>query len=261
MTVNMLIQIDKLVQLLESPVFTCPFLSINPTLVQRLTPTDLRLQLLEPEKYPFLYKCLYGVLMLLPQSSAFAALKNRLNSVSNIGFLHGGIRRYGCCSSHSTSKFTETNFPSTTQTAPSFDRATGTRLKTRDENSIRWVELLDKFKSVQERARRAALGPTRHSFDQSGPMSNPSLTAALSVAAADRPRHRASLSDTPRNASGASNVTIGNSALGSGHGAGGTTVGRVLESSTKAGPSAHKHKSSLPNLGRLGIGSRKSSKK
>ena len=71
MTVNMLIQIDKLVQLLESPVFTY-----------------LRLQLLEPEKYPYLYKCLYGLLMLLPQSSAFAALKNRLNSVSAIGYLH-----------------------------------------------------------------------------------------------------------------------------------------------------------------------------
>ena len=71
MTVNMLIQIDKLVQLLESPVFTY-----------------LRLQLLEPEKHPHLYKCLYGVLMLLPQSSAFAALKNRLNSVSAIGYLH-----------------------------------------------------------------------------------------------------------------------------------------------------------------------------
>jgi vacuole morphology and inheritance protein 14 len=71
MTVNMLIQIDKLVQLLESPVFTY-----------------LRLQLLEPERYPYLYKCLYGLLMLLPQSSAFAALKNRLNSVSAIGFVH-----------------------------------------------------------------------------------------------------------------------------------------------------------------------------
>ena len=70
MTVNMLIQIDKLVQLLESPVFTY-----------------LRMQLLEPDKYPYLYKCLYGVLMLLPQSSAFAALKNRLNSVSAIGYL------------------------------------------------------------------------------------------------------------------------------------------------------------------------------
>ncbi|KAK1251367.1 hypothetical protein MKX07_006846 [Trichoderma sp. CBMAI-0711] len=70
MTVNMLIQVDKLVQLIESPVFTY-----------------LRLQLLEPEKYPYLYKCMYGILMLLPQSSAFAALKNRLNSVSSIGFL------------------------------------------------------------------------------------------------------------------------------------------------------------------------------
>lgn len=50
--------------------------------------TDLRLQLLEPDRYPYLYKCLYGLLMLLPQSSAFAALKNRLNSVSAIGLLH-----------------------------------------------------------------------------------------------------------------------------------------------------------------------------
>ncbi|EOO02568.1 putative vacuole morphology and inheritance protein 14 protein [Phaeoacremonium minimum UCRPA7] len=71
MTVNILIQIDKLVQLLESPVFTY-----------------LRLQLLEPDKYPHIYKCLYGLLMLLPQSSAFAALKNRLNSVSSVGYLH-----------------------------------------------------------------------------------------------------------------------------------------------------------------------------
>lgn len=70
-TVPLLIQIDKLVQLLESPVFT-----------------HLRLQLLEPEKFPYLYKCLYGILMLLPQSSAFATLRNRLNSVSSIGFLH-----------------------------------------------------------------------------------------------------------------------------------------------------------------------------
>ncbi|KAJ5505375.1 Vacuole morphology and inheritance protein 14 [Penicillium expansum] len=224
MTVNMLIQIDKLVQLLESPVFTY-----------------LRLQLLEPEKYPFLYKCLYGVLMLLPQSSAFAALKNRLNSVGNIGFLHGAPR-------------------STTQTAPSFDRSTGTRLKTRDENSIRWVELLDKFKSVQERARRSQ-GSTRHSFDQSGPMSNPSLTAALSVAAADRPEDRSSLPDAPRGAPGPGNAAGGNSGLGGpGSGASGTAAGRTFDSSaTKAGPS-HKHKSSLPNLGRLGIGGRKSKK-
>ncbi|KAK0610480.1 ARM repeat-containing protein [Bombardia bombarda] len=118
MTVNILIQIDKLVQLLESPVFTY-----------------LRLQLLEPEKYPHLYKCLYGLLMLLPQSSAFAALKNRLNSVSSIGYLHIAPRPNA-----------------TTPSGPSFDRPN--RLKGRDDGIIRWNELLDKFKAVQERARR-----------------------------------------------------------------------------------------------------------
>ncbi|KAL1640125.1 hypothetical protein SLS58_007239 [Diplodia intermedia] len=119
MTVNMLIQIDKLVQLLESPVFTY-----------------LRLQLLEPEKYPHLYKCLYGLLMLLPQSSAFAALKNRLNSVSAIGYLHIAPRT------------------TPTQTTSGFDRPN--RLKSREgEGGIKWQELLEKFKQVQERARRA----------------------------------------------------------------------------------------------------------
>ncbi|CAP49258.1 uncharacterized protein PODANS_5_5840 [Podospora anserina S mat+] len=118
MTVNILIQIDKLVQLLESPVFTY-----------------LRLQLLEPEKYPHLYKCLYGLLMLLPQSSAFAALKNRLNSVSSIGYLHIAPRPNA-----------------TTPSVPSFDRPN--RLKGREEGIIRWAELLEKFRTVQERARR-----------------------------------------------------------------------------------------------------------
>lgn len=119
MTVNLLIQVDKLVQLIESPVFTY-----------------LRLQLLEPEKYPYLYKCMYGILMLLPQSSAFAALKNRLNSVSSIGYLHVAPK-----STASTSN------------ASSYDRPN--RLKGREESGIRWVELLDKFRNVQERARRA----------------------------------------------------------------------------------------------------------
>ncbi|KAL8952498.1 MAG: hypothetical protein Q9222_001601 [Ikaeria aurantiellina] len=134
----MLIQIDKLVQLLESPVFTY-----------------LRLQLLEPEKYPHLYKCLYGLLMLLPQSSAFAALKNRLNSVSAIGYLHIAPRAYVSSLSHVRQKSTELKFGSTPPTpTAAFDRPN--RLKAREEGAIRWVELLDKFKAVQERARRAS---------------------------------------------------------------------------------------------------------
>ncbi|GMM35219.1 Vac14 protein [Saccharomycopsis crataegensis] len=75
-TVNLLIQLDILVQLLESPVFV-----------------KLRLQLLEPDKYPYLLKCLYGILMLLPQSNAFNTLQRRLNSINgytiNTGALPG----------------------------------------------------------------------------------------------------------------------------------------------------------------------------
>jgi len=74
--------------------------------------------------------------MLLPQSSAFAALKNRLNSVSAIGYLHIAPRA------------TPSN------AGPSnFDRSS--RLKGRDEGGIRWNELLEKFRSVQEKARRS----------------------------------------------------------------------------------------------------------
>ena len=154
MTVNMLIQIDKLVQLLESPVFTCESV-ITFYLGACLQLTDLRLQLLEPERYPHLYKCLYGVLMLLPQSSAFAALKNRLNSVSAIGYLHIAPRTY--VPSHVRQKSTETKFGVSTPQTPStagFDRPN--RLKPREEGTIKWMELLEKFKSVQEKARRAS---------------------------------------------------------------------------------------------------------
>ncbi|KAK5114449.1 hypothetical protein LTR62_002384 [Meristemomyces frigidus] len=125
MTVTMLIQIDKLVQLLESPVFTY-----------------LRMQLLEPERFPHLYKCLYGLLMLLPQSSAFAALKNRLNSVSAIGYLHIVPR----------------GAPSTPSAVSTFERQN--RFRGKDgagEGGIRWTELLDKFRITQEKVRRSQL--------------------------------------------------------------------------------------------------------
>ncbi|KAI0848694.1 vacuole morphology and inheritance protein [Daldinia vernicosa] len=164
MTVQILIQIDKLVQLIESPVFTY-----------------LRLQLLEPEKYPYLYKCLYGILMLLPQSSAFAALKNRLNSVSAIGYLQIGPRPYvphlttpltipwqgsvaeaisSYQSHHPRPNSVHDTYsscvlsPAITPNASNYDRPN--RLgKGREDNTIRWDQLLEKFRSVQDKARRA----------------------------------------------------------------------------------------------------------
>eukprot|EP00039_Didymoeca_costata_P005784 m.84543 g.84543 ORF g.84543 m.84543 type:complete len:714 (-) comp12972_c0_seq1:1852-3993(-) len=66
-TVNFLVEVDKLIQLIESPIFTF-----------------LRLHLLEPRRHPYLIKALYGILMLLPQSSAFHTLKNRLDCIPTI---------------------------------------------------------------------------------------------------------------------------------------------------------------------------------
>ncbi len=98
--------------------------------------------------------------MLLPQSSAFAALKNRLNSVSSIGYLH--IAPRPCVFPLSLPRprtdfldIASIDLPSsnaTTPNLPSFDRPN--RLKGREEGIIRWGELLEKFRAVQERARR-----------------------------------------------------------------------------------------------------------
>ncbi|KAF7995537.1 hypothetical protein HCN44_006644 [Aphidius gifuensis] len=63
-TVEFLTEIDKLVQLIESPIFTY-----------------LRLELLEPEKNEYLVRTLYGLLMILPQSDAFLTLHKRLAAI------------------------------------------------------------------------------------------------------------------------------------------------------------------------------------
>lgn len=65
-TVDFLTEVDKLVQLIECPIFTY-----------------LRLQLLDVKNNPYLIKALYGLLMLLPQSGAFQLLSHRLQCVPN----------------------------------------------------------------------------------------------------------------------------------------------------------------------------------
>ncbi|RZB95272.1 Protein VAC14-like isoform C [Glycine soja] len=66
----LLAQLDKLIRLLETPIFAY-----------------LRLQLLEPGRYTWLFKTLYGLLMLLPQqSAAFKILKTRLKAVPSYPF-------------------------------------------------------------------------------------------------------------------------------------------------------------------------------
>ncbi|KAI3763715.1 hypothetical protein L2E82_13710 [Cichorium intybus] len=68
--VKFLVQLDKLIHLLETPIFAY-----------------LRLQLLEPGRYIWLLKSLYGLLMLLPQqSAAFKILRTRLKTVPSYSF-------------------------------------------------------------------------------------------------------------------------------------------------------------------------------
>lgn len=111
-TLTMLIQIDKLVQLLESPIFTA-----------------MRLQLLEPESHPYLYKCLYGLMMLLPQSSAFSTLRNRVHAINGLGFLPASAR---------------TSTP-----------AAGVRTHRAPRTDLSWSDLLTHFRQVQARHEQA----------------------------------------------------------------------------------------------------------
>lgn len=73
-SVGFLMQVDKLVQLLESPIFI-----------------HLRLQLLESNARDqgHLLKTLYGLLMLLPQSQAYKTLSDRLMTVSSLHMFLG----------------------------------------------------------------------------------------------------------------------------------------------------------------------------
>ncbi|GAA5978907.1 hypothetical protein JCM10908_002734 [Rhodotorula pacifica] len=134
MTVPMLIQIDKLVQLIESPVFT-----------------SLRLQLLEPERYPYLLKAMYGLLMLLPQSSAFATLRNRLSAVSSLGFLQT-VPRSNLTAPTAVRGSSYGGTPGSVGAGSSLAaRVSRPEGATPDPPSVRWHELLAHFRQVQKR--------------------------------------------------------------------------------------------------------------
>ncbi|CAD5112462.1 DgyrCDS1682 [Dimorphilus gyrociliatus] len=75
-TVDLLLQLDRLVQLVESPIFAF-----------------LRMQLLEARHYPYLVESLYGILMLLPQSVAFQTLQTRLQCIPPQSLFMDGTRK------------------------------------------------------------------------------------------------------------------------------------------------------------------------
>lgn len=117
-SVGFLMQIDKLVQLLESPIFI-----------------NLRLQLLEvnSKQQTDLLKSLYGLLMLLPQSQAYKTLSDRLTTVSS---LHMHIRSEKEDSFGGAKKAGTVNAPQSLGQLVQF---------------VNFQELLDRFVTVQEK--------------------------------------------------------------------------------------------------------------
>jgi len=87
-TVGFLMQLDKLVQLIESPIFI-----------------HLRLELLEvnSKRHEDLLKSLYGLLMLLPQSQAYKTLSDRLTTVSSLQMHMKGNSNSSVFASHGQS--------------------------------------------------------------------------------------------------------------------------------------------------------------
>jgi vacuole morphology and inheritance protein 14 len=99
-TVELMIQIDWIVQLIESPVFA-----------------PLRIRLLDSGNNHYLIQALYGLLMILPQSEAYRKLSNRLNQVHRFMSLNsqtanlkttqtGGLKQAGSSSSSTSTQST-----------------------------------------------------------------------------------------------------------------------------------------------------------
>jgi vacuole morphology and inheritance protein 14 len=131
------------------------------------------------------------------------------------------------------------------------------RTKPREEGSIRWNELLEKFKNVQERSRRSQrLSQRQFDQDTNGTgLKQSVLTAALSAAAtADQPGLKGrALPDVSRGGIGGVGLGISGSA------GRGTPTSEIPGPRTATSTPTPGHKSKgLGNFSRLGIGGRKS---
>lgn len=88
-TVDLLIEVDKLIQLLESPIFICNYIQIkiyclSIFMLHVNVSLDLRMELLKEPVNQYLIQALYGLLMIMPQSDAFHILRHRLKCVPHL---------------------------------------------------------------------------------------------------------------------------------------------------------------------------------
>ncbi|KAI3466945.1 hypothetical protein Pfo_023608 [Paulownia fortunei] len=128
--VRFLVQLDKLIHLLETPTFAY-----------------LRLQLLEPGRYIWLLKALYGLLMLLPQQSvAFKILRTRLKTVPSYSFTGEQFKQMS-----SGNAFSEVNFIDGSQISEDGDMSEDQQNL---HHGINFASRLQQFEQVQEQYRR-----------------------------------------------------------------------------------------------------------
>ncbi|KAH9624428.1 hypothetical protein KSS87_008369 [Heliosperma pusillum] len=133
--VKFLVQLDKLVRLLETPTFAY-----------------LRLQLLEPGRYTWLLKSLYGLLMLLPQqSAAFKILRTRLKTVPSYSFsgdqVHNDV--HSKSSNHMDGRYR------------SFEDGDMSKEVLNEQNGINFALRLQQFENMQRRHRECAKSQAR----------------------------------------------------------------------------------------------------
>ncbi|KAL1556525.1 PtdIns(3,5)P(2) sythesis regulation factor [Salvia divinorum] len=165
--VKFLVQLDKLIHLLETPTFAY-----------------LRLQLLEPGRYIWLLKALYGLLMLLPQQSvAFKILRTRLKTVPPYSFSGEQFKRLS-----PGNAFTEVNHVGGSQITEDGDGDTRNV-----HNGINFASLLKDFVRVQEqhRAHSKMQSQIRSSSSSSKDIKRPEeANGALAVADTNKPPSR-----------------------------------------------------------------------
>lgn len=143
-TVGFLMQIDKLVQLLESPIFI-----------------RLRLQLLEvnTKNHADLLRSLYGLLMLLPQSQAYKTLSDRLSTVSSlhmhIGFTQSHVGHVGHVGMLSSSSSSSSSSQRAIDNTNSNNKGNPNHNNNNNNNNSNpmdvYKDLLARFEAVQER--------------------------------------------------------------------------------------------------------------
>ncbi|CAI0383388.1 unnamed protein product [Linum tenue] len=133
--VKFLVQLDKLIRLLETPIFAY-----------------LRLQLLEPGRYTWLLKALYGLLMLLPQqSAAFKILRTRLKTVPSYSF--SGDHQVKRTSSGNPYSQILHHSPSGSQISEDGDVVGQESGNPNSQNGINFTSKLQQFEQVQSQHR------------------------------------------------------------------------------------------------------------